>query len=127
MHPAGTVSFSEWSSTLDADAWKPGTLVWRRTFTNFFGPQVLRETWEFGEVRRSEPASEAWRTADPFPPGYCFLTFRGVRGTTSGRAGLPASIHAAVMSDAVPAMESASRFSMIGWIFEKNSVKYSSS
>ncbi len=54
-------------------------------------------------------------------------TFRGVRGCSSGTAGRPASAQAAVIIDAEPVIESASRRSRIGRTFPKNIVKYPSS
>ena len=50
-------------------------------------------------------------------------TFRGGFDASSGSAGRPASIHAAVMIDATPAIASETRFSRIGRAFAKNSVK----
>ncbi len=62
--------------------------------------------------------------APPRQRPYCFLTLRGTRGASSGTAGRPASTQAAVIIDATSVMASDSRFSRIGRVFPKNSVKY---
>ena len=47
-----TVTITEWSSTFDRGVWTPDSLHWRRSFTNAFGPQVLKESWQFSQIRR---------------------------------------------------------------------------
>src|SRR5688500_7869333 len=78
----------------------------------------------FASLRRASPK----RSGGGGPHGKLReaqrLTLRGVRDSSSGSAGRPASIHAAVMSDATPPIASDSRFSRIGFTFAKNRSKY---